>query len=90
MANVQIAAPPIGADVQVVHDALDVISPDHNHRLIRLVVSRARESISGDELEIASEATLQLYCQAVVTRVGRTLEQTYSRKAGNRTRCRKA
>src|SRR5260370_33184012 len=81
MPNIEVAASPIGADVQVVLHSFDVIGADHHHRLIRLVVPGPQEGVSRNELKTASEASFQFYCQAVVTGIGSALEQTDPGKA---------
>ena len=80
MTNVQIAASPIAADVQIILHTFHVVSTNYNHRLIRLVVFRSRFGVSHDELEPVSKTPLELKSKSVVTRIRCALEQTDARK----------
>src|SRR6185369_2436439 len=85
MSDIEIAASPIRIDVEIVLQTLRIVSANDDHRLIRSIVARIRQRISGYELKAASEATLQLHRERVVTRIRGAFKQADPRESRYRT-----
>ncbi len=84
MPDVEIAAAPIGVDVEIVLQTLRIIGANDDHRLVRPVVLCVRKRVRRDELESAREPSPQFHGERVVARVSGALKQIDASKTGNR------